>query len=216
MKENNHNTCAVYLLNDIDKHFHLIKIFLACLKINMKHSQNIDVEAHYGNQFWWWETTMTTRCGPACSQALPVKPQGVWARGIEAWAWSRDRRNLEFLLWGSSGPSSLMLSTPTCDVTMHKMVVPYSSNVCENSLVQWNVWIHWLPRENVITMPPVLVGRNFSSVDILLTFTLCQCNVMTLLNNLSGTGARSISSEWSSLMTNWGHTLMWGVECTII
>ena len=35
---------------------------------------------------------------------------GVWARGIEAWAWSRDRRNLEFLRWGSSGPSSLMTS----------------------------------------------------------------------------------------------------------
>ena len=80
------------------------------------------------------------------------------------------------------------MSTPTCDVTMHKMVVPYSSNVCENSLVQWNVWIHRLPRENVSTMSPALVGRNFSSVDILLTFTLCQCNVMTLLNNLSGTG----------------------------
>ena len=75
---------------------------------------------------------------------------------------------------------------------MHKMVVPYNSNVCENSLVQWNASIHRLPRENVITMSPVLVGRNFSSVDILLTFTLCQCNVMTLLNNLSGTGAWSV------------------------
>ena len=80
------------------------------------------------------------------------------------------------------------VSTPTCDVTMHKMVVPYGSNVCENSLVQWNVWIHRLPRENISTMSPALVGRNFSSVDILLTFTLRQCNVMTILNNLSGTG----------------------------
>ena len=79
------------------------------------------------------------------------------------------------------------LSTPICDVTM---VVPYSSNVCENSLVQWNVWIHRLPRENVSTMSPALMGRNFSRVDILLTFTLCQCNVITLLDNLSGTGAR--------------------------
>ena len=35
---------------------------------------------------------MTTRCAPACSQVLPAKPQAVWARGIEAWAWSRDRR----------------------------------------------------------------------------------------------------------------------------
>ena len=51
---------------------------------------------------------MTPCFAPACSQALPVKPQGVWARGIEAWAWSRDRRNLEFLRWGSSGLSSLM------------------------------------------------------------------------------------------------------------
>ena len=73
---------------------------------------------------------------------------------------------------------------------MQKMVVPYNSNVCENSIVQWNFWIHWLPRENVIAMSPVLVGHNFSNVDILLTFTLCQCNVMTLLNNHSGTGAR--------------------------
>ena len=36
---------------------------------------------------------MTTRCAPACSQVLPVKPQGVWARGIEPWARSRDRRD---------------------------------------------------------------------------------------------------------------------------
>ena len=56
------------------------------------------------------KTTMTTRCAPACSQALPVKPQGVWARGIEAWARSRDLRKLEFRRWGSSGPSSLILS----------------------------------------------------------------------------------------------------------
>ena len=51
---------------------------------------------------------MNTRCAPACSQAHLVKPQGVWARGIEAWAGSRDLRNLEFRRWGSSGPSSLM------------------------------------------------------------------------------------------------------------
>ena len=80
---------------------------------------------------------------------------------------------------------------------MHGMLVPYSSNVCKNSLVQWNVWIYRLPRENAITMSPVLVGRNFSSVDILLTFTLCQCNVITLLNNLSGTGA------WTNHFRRW-------------
>ena len=65
---------------------------------------------------------MTTRCAPACSQALPVKPQGVWARGIEAWAGSRDLRNLEFRRWGFSGPSSLMtkcpyLTVPACALT---------------------------------------------------------------------------------------------------
>ena len=32
------------LLNGIDRHFHLIKMFLACLKINVKHSKNLDVE----------------------------------------------------------------------------------------------------------------------------------------------------------------------------
>ena len=53
-------------------------------------------------------TTMTTHCAPACSQVLPVKPQGVWARGIEVWAGSHDRRNQEFQRWGSLGPSIVM------------------------------------------------------------------------------------------------------------
>ena len=42
---------------------------------------------------------------------------------------------------------------------------------------------------------PALVGRNFSSVYILLSFMLCQCNVMTLLNNLNGTAMQT--SSWS-------------------
>ena len=89
------------------------------------------------------------------------------------------------------------MSTPTCDVTMYKIVVP----CC-------------MPRGHFSTMSPPLVGRNFSSVDILLTFilckcyimillknfssvdilltfTLCQCCIMILRNKLSGTGARS-------------------------
>ena len=49
-------------------------------------------------------TTMTTRCAPACSQALPVKPQGVWARGIEAWVRSRDLWNWSFGGGGLQGP----------------------------------------------------------------------------------------------------------------
>ena len=54
--------------------------------------------------FNWGSTAMTARCAPACSQVLPVKPQGVWARGIEAWAWSRDRRNWSCGGWGLQGP----------------------------------------------------------------------------------------------------------------
>ena len=49
-------------------------------------------------------TTMTTRCAPA----LLVKPQGVWARGVEVWVGSCDLRNQEFRRWGSSGPTNLM------------------------------------------------------------------------------------------------------------
>ena len=130
MKENNHNTCIVYLLNCIDKHIHWFEMFLACLKINVKHPKNIDVE--------------TCRLQPV---------------------------------------------TPQCT----KWLFPTAA-MC---LVQWNVWIHRLPRKNVSTMSPALVGRNFSSVDILLTFMLCQCNVMTLLNNVSGTGARWWTKYWS-------------------
>ena len=49
-------------------------------------------------------TAMTACCAPACSQALPVEPQGVWARGIEAWAKSRDRRNWSCGGGGLRGP----------------------------------------------------------------------------------------------------------------
>ena len=49
-------------------------------------------------------TAMTACCAPACSQALPVKPQGVWARGIEAWARSHDRRNWSCGGGGLPGP----------------------------------------------------------------------------------------------------------------
>ena len=38
-------------------------------------------------------------------------------------------------------------------------------------------------------------GTHFSSVDIVLTFALYKCNVMTLLSNLGGMGARMIKSN---------------------
>ena len=81
---------------------------------NISKAREYSSHSHYGNQsrgyFNYgrplWPPAQC--CAPACSQALPVKPQGVWARGSEAWAGSRDLRNLEFVRWGSSGPSSLM------------------------------------------------------------------------------------------------------------
>ena len=53
-------------------------------------------------------TTMTTRCAPACSQALPVKPEGLGQRywSVSEVTWPLK---LEFRRWGSSGPSSLMI-----------------------------------------------------------------------------------------------------------
>ena len=52
-------------------------------------------------------TAMTARCALACSQALPVKPQGVWARifkSVSAVMWPPK---LELRRWRSSGHSSL-------------------------------------------------------------------------------------------------------------
>ena len=77
---------------------------------------------------------MTTCCAPACSQALPVKPQGVWARGSEAWAGSRDLRNLEFVRWGSSGPSSLMLRHVDCDHFGANILVPRHTDMSATQL----------------------------------------------------------------------------------
>ena len=82
---------------------------------------------HYGNQSRGYfnygrPSAMATCCAPACSQALPVKPQGVWARGSEAWAGSRDLRNLEFVRWGSSGPSSLMVVADALAPHRHNLI----------------------------------------------------------------------------------------------
>ena len=113
--------------------------------------------------------------------------QAIWLIGApnqKLW-WMGKHRQINML------SLSLGAAIALVNERMHKMVVPYSSNVCENSLVQWNVWIQRLPRENVSTMSPVLMGHNFSSFAILLTFMLCQCNVMTLLNSLCGMGAWS-------------------------
>ena len=45
-------------------------------------------------------TSLTTHCAPACNQVPPVKHQVVWARGVEAWARSRD-----LLIWSFGGGS---------------------------------------------------------------------------------------------------------------
>ena len=82
---------------------------------------------------------MASCCAPACSQALPVKPQGVWARGSEAWAGSRDLRNLEFVRWGSSGPSSLMLYATRRDI---QVLFIMRDIVARRHLVTWQqgIW----------------------------------------------------------------------------
>ena len=80
------------------------------------------------------------------------------------------------------------VSTPNCDTIIHKLIVSYSSNLCKLNLNRLNFWIHWLPKANISTMSPVLVGCNVSSIDILLLFILCQCNVMTLLKKPSTVG----------------------------
>ena len=128
MKKNNHNTCIVYLLNGIDKHFDWIEMLLACLKINMKHAKNIDVE--------------TCRLWPVTSQCTK------WLFPTGAICVKTFSSNETFGYIG-------------CQRKM--------SAQCHRRLV----------------------GRIFSSVDIVLTFTLYKCNVMTLLNNLSGAGAGS-------------------------
>ena len=77
---------------------------------------------------------------------------------------------------------------PTCDVTMHKWLFPTTA-MCVKT-VSSNETFGYINCQ----------GKR--SVDILLTFTLYKCKVMTLLNNLSGTGARSWSNplrgEWYS------------------
>ena len=112
---------------------------------------------------------MTTRCAPACSQALPVKPQGVWARGIEAWAWSRDRRNLEFLRGGGGGvfralqPNEKMFfKHTTIDVPSGIQTMNFQSSVIRhhefNLMGNSNVYIG----ENLFEKPNcILGGLNF-------------------------------------------------------
>ena len=73
---------------------------------------------------------MATCCAPACSQALPVKPEVIWARGSEAWAGSRDLRNLEFVRWGSSGPSSLMI----CILFLISDCISYIGMLCHKQV----------------------------------------------------------------------------------
>ena len=53
--ENDHNTGVVYLLSGIDRHIYLFELFQVCLKIYMKHLENIDVEM-------FWLVPVTSQC----------------------------------------------------------------------------------------------------------------------------------------------------------
>ena len=54
-------------------------------------------------------TTMTAHCAPACSQALPVKPRGVWVMGIEAWARSLESGVAEVAVFGALQPNGSVM-----------------------------------------------------------------------------------------------------------
>ena len=54
------------------------------------HTPHMELQESIPRLFNRGRTIMTTRCAPACSQVLPVKPQGVWARGVVTWSRSRD------------------------------------------------------------------------------------------------------------------------------
>ena len=84
---------------------------------------------------------------------------------------------------GNVSPSNLM---PQCT----KWLFPTAAMCLKTASSNRNDWIHKLPRDNLSTMVLALVERNFSRFDILLTFMWCQFNVMALVNNFSGTGAR--------------------------
>ena len=114
---------------------------VTCTETQLWISQPNSLRESIPRLFWLWETTMATCCAPACSQALPVKPQGVWARGSEAWAGSRDRRNLEFVRWGSSGPSSLMGYL----FYKYKKLLSQKQNLCVDKSSQTNIFtIGWV------------------------------------------------------------------------
>ena len=79
-------------------------------------------------------TAMTACCAPACSQALPVKPQGVWARGIEAWARSRDRRN-----WSCGGGGLRGLIQP--NVSRGSILQMMHVGLCDVIIMTRTVWL---------------------------------------------------------------------------
>ena len=83
-------------------------------------------------------------------------------------------------------------STRNCDVTMNDFAVPCIDKMREYSIGT----IHRLPKTNVSTISSGLMRRNFSSVSFLLTFNLCQSNVMILLNHLSGAGPVVSIRKW--------------------
>ena len=147
---------------------------------------------------------------PACSPALPVKPQGVWARGSEAWAGSRDRRNLEFVRWGSSGPSSLMWE-PRMASTAHVLMwlgafVTYTWLMCPK-LTQYQTHKHyiagstkpWSPSASYTPRNEVRGGYIYTPATKLggyIGFSLSVCPSVCLSVNLSCPPCSIYSSGW--------------------
>ena len=87
-------------------------------------------------------TIITTHCAPAFSQVVPFKPQGVWARGVEAWAGSRDLRNWSFGGGGLQGPPSLMFWYTNVNLTYNMGFIYKNSmynEVCLNTCIHISI-----------------------------------------------------------------------------
>ena len=101
-------------------------------------------------------TTMTARCAPVCSQALPVKSQGVLARGIEAWARSRDLRNWSCGSGGLRGPPVLWAKT-----VILLVIIEIKAWISDYShAIHWDVITHPSPSFNGgLVQPPLKSGH---------------------------------------------------------
>ena len=162
---------------------------------------------------------MTTRCAPACSQALPVKPQGVWARGIEAWSRSCDLRKLEFRRLGSSGPSSLMKTIKSLNEiplvynhlaygfttqtqTVINSLASWESNLFLKHVLQFKTWTKIKRKKKIVPIKFVqnIVSDMFTgNICYFTTLNICYCATLnTWYCTTLGKGSHVIAPTYGS------------------